>query len=235
MTLLTPIHKEGYVFIGAFALVSLFLFLIWVPLGWLGILLTIWCAFFFRDPERIVPNRSGVWVAPADGVVCAIDEVPLPKEIGRGSEKLRKRVSIFMDVFNCHINRAPFSGKVEHIDYVPGSFLNASLDKASENNERQYITLRAKDGQDFVVVQIAGLVARRIVLWTKMGEELKIGERLGMIRFGSRVDIYLPEGVEPLVLIGQKTIGGETVIADTSDTALSNVAASNAAPESDGM
>ncbi len=212
---LTPIHREGYLFIGAFALVSLFLFLVWIPLGWLGIGLTIWCAFFFRDPDRIAPSRAGVWVAPADGIVCAIDQVQLPQEIGKADETLRTRISIFMNVFNCHINRAPMAGTVEHIDYMPGSFFNASLDKASEENERQYITMRAADGQMFVVVQIAGLVARRIVLWTKMGHNLETGERFGMIRFGSRVDVYLPEGVEARVLIGQTMVGGETMIAET--------------------
>ena len=218
-TFLTPIHREGYLFIGAFALVSLFLFLIWIPLGWFGIIMTIWCAYFFRDPERITPSHLGAWVAPADGIVCAINQAPFPKDIGTKDgapvETMHVRVSIFMNVFDCHVNRAPFAGAVEHVDYVPGTFFNASMDKASEDNERQYITMRTSDGEVFVVVQIAGLIARRIVSWTKMGEKLEIGERFGMIRFGSRVDVYLPEGVEAQVLIGQTMIGGETIIAET--------------------
>ena len=213
MDIFPPIHKEGYLFITAFAVISLLAFLIWPFLGWVGVIMTIWCALFFRDPERITPASDNLWIAPADGVVCAVRKSSLPSEISRGNQSPFHQVSIFMNVFNCHINRTPQAGEVEYIDYIHGSFFNASLDKASEKNERQYITMRSQAGDLFVVTQIAGLVARRIVSWTKIDDNLKKGERFGMIRFGSRVDIYLPEHVALDVEIGQTMIGGETVIA----------------------
>lgn len=212
---LIPIHKEGYIFIGAFALITLLLFLLWVPLGWMGVVLTLWCCYFFRDPERVQPKKDGVWIAPADGVVCAIGKMPLPEEIRREDKGEYHRISIFMNVFNCHINRAPKNGKVEFVDYVHGAFFNASWDKASLENERQYLTMRSTEGDRFVVTQIAGLVARRIVCWTVAERELQLGEKFGMIRFGSRVDVYLPIHIPPIVEIGQTMVGGETVIAYT--------------------
>ena len=216
---LPKIHKEGYLFIGVFFLITLFLFLLWIPLGWLGVILTIWCCYFFRDPERIHPQMKRAWVAPADGVICSIAKMNLPEEVRRDDQSEYHRVSIFMNVFNCHINRAPYGGKIEYIDYVRGAFFNASWDKASAQNERQYLTLRSLDGDKFVVTQIAGLVARRIVCWTTMGTDLQLGERFGMIRFGSRVDVYLPAHIEPIVQLGQITIGGETIIGLATATA----------------
>jgi phosphatidylserine decarboxylase len=210
---LPKIHKEGYLFIAIFVLITLFLFLIWIPLGWLGVLLTVWCCYFFRDPERVPPNLTNLWLAPADGVVCAVNKMSLPEEIRREDQSQYHRVSIFMNVFNCHINRAPFGGKIEFVDYVRGAFFNASWDKASAENERQHLTMRSGNGDRFVVTQIAGLVARRIVCWTTMGRDLQRGERFGMIRFGSRVDIYLPAHIEPIVVVGQTMVGGETIIA----------------------
>jgi phosphatidylserine decarboxylase len=207
-----PIHPEGYPFIGAFALASLVLFLIWTPLGWIGTALTVWCALFFRDPVRITPQREGIVVAPADGRVSRVSEALPPAEIGLGTQPL-PRISIFMSVFNCHVNRSPAAGRIERISYRAGKFLNAELDKASEDNERNAIVIAA-GGARIGVVQIAGLVARRIVSWVREGQTLAAGERFGMIRFGSRLDVYLPEGVKPLVAEGQTAIAGETILAD---------------------
>jgi phosphatidylserine decarboxylase len=209
---LVPIHREGYPFIGIFALVSLVLFWIWTPLGWIGTVLTIWCALFFRDPERVTPVREGVIVAPADGRVSRIINAVPPPELGLG-ERTMQRISIFMSVFDCHVNRSPVTGRIEKIVYKAGAFVNADLDKASENNERNSFVILT--GQSRVaVVQIAGLIARRIVCFVRPGATVGAGERIGMIRFGSRVDVYLPEGVRPLVAEGQKAVAGETVIAD---------------------
>jgi phosphatidylserine decarboxylase len=207
-----PIHPEGYPFIGAFALASLVLFWIWTPLGWIGTALTVWCAMFFRDPVRITPQREGIVVAPADGRVSRVSEALPPAEIGLGTQPL-PRISIFMSVFNCHVNRSPAAGRIERISYRAGKFLNAELDKASEDNERNAIVIAA-GGARIGVVQIAGLVARRIVSWVREGQTLAAGERFGMIRFGSRLDVYLPEGVKPLVAEGQTAIAGETILAD---------------------
>ena len=207
-----PITPEGYPFIGAFALVSLILFWLWTPLGWLGTLATIWCAFFFRDPPRTTPVREGLVVAPADGRVSQITTAAPPHELGLGPAPL-PRVSIFMSVFDCHINRSPVAGTIEKIVYQPGKFLNADLDKASADNERNSLVIAAA-GARVAVVQIAGLVARRIVCFVREGQPVGAGERFGMIRFGSRLDVYLPEGVVPLVAVGQIAVGGETVLAD---------------------
>src|SRR5215831_15196212 len=185
-----PIHPEGYPFIGGFALASLILFWIWTPLGWIGTVLTIWCALFFRDPVRVTPVRDGVVVSPADG-----------------------RISVFMSVFNCHVNRSPVTGRIERIVYRPGAFINAELDKASEDNERNSLVIGTSQGR-IGVVQIAGLVARRIVCFAKEGQAIGAGERFGLIRFGSRLDVYLPDGVKPLVSEGQTAVAGETVLAD---------------------
>jgi phosphatidylserine decarboxylase len=207
-----PVTPEGYPFIGAFALVSLVLFWMWSPLGWLGTLATIWCAYFFRDPPRVTPVRDGLVVAPADGRVSQVTSVAPPRELGLGEQPL-PRISIFMSVFDCHVNRSPVSGKIEKIVYQPGKFFNADLDKASADNERNALVI-AIPGARIAVVQIAGLVARRIVCFACMGQPIGAGERFGMIRFGSRVDVYLPEGVPPLVAVGQTVIAGETVLAD---------------------
>jgi phosphatidylserine decarboxylase len=209
---LVPIHREGYPFIGGFALASLILFLIWSPLGWIGTVATLWCAYFFRDPPRVTPARDGVVVAPADGRISQVTEAAPPPELGLGGQRLW-RVSIFMSVFDCHVNRSPVSGRIERIEYRKGVFFNADLDKASEDNERSGMVIES-DGRRFGVVQIAGLVARRIVSFVRAGETIVAGERFGMIRFGSRVDVYLPIGVRPLAGEGQIAIAGETVIAD---------------------
>jgi phosphatidylserine decarboxylase len=209
---LVPISPEGYPFIGAFALVSLILFWLWTPLGWIGAVLTLWCVYFFRDPPRVTPVREGIVVAPADGRISMVTSAPPPHELGLG-DKLLPRVSIFMSVFDCHINRSPVAGKVERIVYQPGKFINADLDKASADNERNSLVI-ATAGARIAVVQIAGLVARRIVCFVREGQPLGAGERFGMIRFGSRLDVYLPEGVTPQVAVGQIATAGETVLAD---------------------
>ena len=209
---LAPIHPEGYPFIGAFALVSLILFWIWTPLGWLGVLMTAWCAYFFRDPVRVTPLREGLVVAPADGRVSLVGSAVPPEDLGLGTRPL-PRVSIFMSVFDCHVNRSPVSGRIESIVYRKGLFINADLDKASEDNERNSLLI-ATGNRRIAVVQIAGLIARRIVRFVNEGQTVAAGDRIGMIRFGSRVDVYLPEGVAPLVAEGQTALAGETVIAD---------------------
>ncbi len=212
-----PIHPEGYLFIGIFALVSLVLFIIWKPLGWIGVVLTLWCVYFFRDPVRVTPVRDGLVIAPADGKISSVALAVPPVELGLGSESL-PRVSIFMSVFDVHVNRSPVSGEIERIVYRPGKFLNADLDKASEDNERNGLVVRTPSGR-YGVVQIAGLVARRIVCFVKEGQLVAAGERFGLIRFGSRVDVYLPAGTKPLVAVGQYALGGETIIADLAQTA----------------
>jgi len=209
---IVPITPEGYPFIGAFALASLVLFWLWAPLGWIGTVLTIWCILFFRDPPRVTPVRDGLVVSPADGRVSQITTAPPPHELGLGAAPML-RVSIFMSVFDCHINRSPVAGRVERIVYQPGKFFNADLDKASADNERNSLVIAAA-GARVAVVQIAGLVARRIVCFVREGQPLGCGERFGMIRFGSRLDVYLPEGAAPLVAVGQTAIGGETALAD---------------------
>jgi len=209
---LVPITPEGYPFIGAFALASLVLFWLWTPLGWIGTALTIWCALFFRDPPRVTPVRDGLVVAPADGRISQITTASPPHELGLGQAPLT-RISIFMSVFNCHINRSPVAGTIEKIVYQPGKFVNADLDKASLDNERNSLVIAA-GGARVAVVQIAGLVARRIVCFVREGQSLGAGERFGMIRFGSRLDVYLPEGVAPQVALGQTAVAGETVLAD---------------------
>lgn len=212
---LAPINAEGYRFIAAFAVASLVLFWLWTPLGWLGAMATAWCVYFFRDPPRVTPLREGVIVAPADGRVCGVIEAVPPPELGLSEEPL-PRVSVFMSVFDCHVNCSPVSGRIERLAYRPGLFVNAELDKASEGNERNGLVIETAGGVQIGVVQIAGLVARRIVSFVREGRSVAAGERIGMIRFGSRVDVYLPEGVQPQVAEGQTMIAGETVIADLS-------------------
>ena len=209
---LAPIHPEGYPFIGGFALASLLLFWLAAPLGWLGVLATAWCAYFFRDPRRATPVREGLIVSPADGRISQIAMAPPPAELEMGVAP-RPRVSIFMSVFDVHVNRTPVTGQIERIAYRPGKFINAELDKASEDNERNGIVIRTGAGR-VGIVQIAGLIARRIVCFVREGQTVNAGDRVGLIRFGSRVDVYLPEGTRPLVSEGQTAIGGETVLAD---------------------
>ena len=205
------IHNEGYKFIVIFILITIVLYFISGFLGFIGLILTIWCYYFFRDPERISIGDDNYLTSPADGLVLQVIETDGPKELGLENKKFKK-VSIFMNVFDCHVNRSPCSGKVSEIIYKPGKFINASLDKASEDNERSYYKIKNSHDEDVIVVQIAGLVARRIVTETSVNEELQQGSRLGMIRFGSRADLYF-ENYEPLVKVNQKTIAGETLIA----------------------
>ena len=209
-----PIHRDGYKFVFGAAIVTLFLFLLAPPLGWLAAFLTAACAYFFRDPDRITPERAGLIVSAADGKVASVVEsVPAPRELALGTDPMT-RVSVFLSVLNVHIVRAPVGGRVIHSAYVPGTFVNAELDKASEENERQAFVIETETGKKIGVVLIAGLVARRIVTFLGEGASVARGERIGLIRFGSRVDVYLDDGMVPLVAAGQTMTGGETVIAD---------------------
>ena len=205
------IHTEGYKFIVIAGFITIILLLVNGFLGLIGLLLTVWVYYFFRDPERVIIGDDNYLVSPADGEVIKVEEVDGPKELNLENKKFNK-ISIFMNVFDCHVNRTPCSGKVEDILYKPGKFLNASLDKASEDNERNYYKLKDNHGNDIVIVQIAGLVARRIVCETNKDQTLNQGDRIGMIRFGSRADVYY-ENYEPLVKIGQTAISGETLLA----------------------
>ncbi|WP_306005715.1 phosphatidylserine decarboxylase [Aquicoccus porphyridii] len=216
-TFVKPMHPEGRRFVAIAAAVTLVLFWIWSPLGWLGLGLTVWVYYFFRDPPRVTPTRPGLMVSPADGVVSLLEPAVPPAELGLGEAEMT-RISVFMSVFNCHVNRLPAAGRIEHVAYRPGKFLNASLDKASADNERNGLTVALPDGTRYGVVQIAGLVARRILCWAEEGHEMARGERFGLIRFGSRLDIYLPAGATPLVHIGQTMVAGETAIADLTGT-----------------
>ena len=209
---LVPITPEGYPFIGAFAFASLILFWIWTPLGWIGTVLTLWCVYFFRDPPRVTPVREGLVVSPADGRVSMITTMAPPHELGMGVAPML-RISVFMSVFDCHVNRSPVNGRIEKILYQPGKFFNADLDKASLDNERNSLVISAA-GTRIAVVQIAGLIARRIICYVRETQPVGAGERFGMIRFGSRLDVYLPEGTAPLVAVGQTALSGETVLAD---------------------
>jgi len=205
------IHTEGYKFLVIAGFVTIILLSFSGFLGVIGLLLTVWVYYFFRDPERVIIGDDNYLVSPADGEVIKVEEADGPKEVGLENKKLKK-ISIFMNVFDCHVNRVPCSGTVEKILYKPGKFLNASFDKASEDNERNYYKLKDQSGNDIIVVQIAGLIARRIVCETNNGQELNQGDRIGMIRFGSRADVYY-ENYEPLVKVGQRTISGETLLA----------------------
>ena len=205
------IHPEGYKFLVIAAFLTIILLIINNFLGLIGLLLTIWVYYFFRDPDRTIIGDDDYLVSPADGEVIKVEEVDGPKEVGLENKKFKK-ISIFMNVFDCHVNRTPCSGTVEDILYKPGKFFNASLDKASEENERNYYKIKDKNGNDIIVVQIAGLVARRIVCETDKNQELNQGDRIGMIRFGSRADVYY-ENYEPLVKVGQTAISGETLLA----------------------
>ena len=209
-----PIHREGWRFIAIFAGVTLLLFYVgFAPVAWIGVVLTAWCAYFFRDPERVTPLADGLVISPADGRVSAIENVIPPPELDLPRETMT-RISIFMNVFDVHVNRSPVPARITKLTYVPGLFLNAELDKASEDNERQALTLQTANGTMLGVVQIAGLIARRIVKFVDEGTSLQAGQRFGLIRFGSRVDVYLPKGVAPLACLGQRAVAGETVLAD---------------------
>jgi phosphatidylserine decarboxylase len=209
---LVPIHREGYPFIGVFALAAVVLFLLWPPLGTIGALATLWVVYFFRDPPRVTPVADGLVVAPADGRISQITRAVPPAELALGAVPL-PRISIFMSVFDCHVNRSPVTGRIERMVYRAGKFLNADLDKASEDNERNALVIDAA-GRRIGVVQIAGLVARRIVPFVRQGDAIGAGERIGMIRFGSRVDVYLPDDAKLRVGQDQIAVAGETVLAE---------------------
>ena len=214
---LIPIHRAGWPFVGGALVGGIVLSVLWAPLLWVGVLAAAFCAFFFRDPERITPVRAGLVVSPADGLVSAVEPAAPPPELAMGDQPLT-RISVFLSVFDVHINRIPADGTVGALAYRKGTFVNAMLDKASVENERQSIRLATRDGRDIACVQIAGLVARRIVCDLVQGQAVAAGERFGLIRFGSRTDVYLPAGVAALVAPGQRMIGGETVIADLLST-----------------
>jgi phosphatidylserine decarboxylase len=211
---LAPIHREGWRFVAIFAAVTILLWWLAVPLlPWVGLLLTAWCAYFFRDPERVTPLGDTLVISPADGQISAIERLVPPPELDLPRETMT-RVSVFMNVLDVHVNRSPMAGRIAHISYIPGLFLNAELDKASNDNERQAFTLELTGGAKIGVVQIAGLIARRIVKFVEEGDVLQAGQRFGLIRFGSRLDVYLPADVAPLVCVGQRALAGETILAD---------------------
>jgi phosphatidylserine decarboxylase len=210
---LAPVHRDGWKFVAIAGVVTLILFALAPFLGWVAFGVTGYVAYFFRDPARVTPMRDGLVVSPADGRISAIEKVRPPAELGLGDTE-RTRVSIFLSVFDVHINRSPVAGRVVKSVYVPGAFLNAALDKASEENERRSVVIAQTNGAEIAVVQIAGLIARRIVTFVKEGDTLGAGERFGLIRFGSRVDVYLPPGAHALAAVGQRAVGGETILAD---------------------
>jgi phosphatidylserine decarboxylase len=212
-----PIHPEGHKFILGFAVAALILFLLAPPLGWLGVIATLACAYFFRDPERVTPQRPGLVVSSGDGKVVSIGTVPAAKELALG-DALFTRVSVFLSVLDVHVVRAPVAGRVVHSAYVPGKFLNAELDKASDENERRAMVIETPADEKIGVVLIAGLIARRIVTFASEGDSVAAGERIGLIRFGSRVDVYMPAGAAVLAAAGQTAIGGETVLAELPGT-----------------
>jgi phosphatidylserine decarboxylase len=210
---LAPVNRDGHKFIAIAAGLALIFFLVWPPLAWVCVVAALYIAYFFRDPDRVTPQREGLIIAPADGRIAAIETVQPPTEMGLGSEQ-RVRISTFLSVLDVHITRSPVSGRIVRSIYVPGSFLNAADDKASDENERRVMIIQKTDGTEIGVVQIAGLVARRIVPFLHEGDSVGVGERLGLIRFGSRVDVYLPVGKHALVSVGQTATAGETVLAD---------------------
>jgi phosphatidylserine decarboxylase len=213
LDIFVPIHSDGHKFIAIGLLVTLVGFFLWDPLGWVAAGITAWICYFFRDPDRVTPLRDGLVISPADGRVSLIEKVRPPKELGLGDEE-RVRISVFLSVFDVHINRAPVAGRIKRSVYIPGAFLNAALDKASEDNERRALVIETTGGTEIGVVQIAGLVARRIVTFSQEGDNVGVGQRFGLFRFGSRVDTFLPPGHGPLVAVGQRAIAGETVLAD---------------------
>lgn len=209
---LVPIHREGYPFIAGFAAVTLVLGFFSTNLFWIGLILTAWCAYFYRDPIRVTPMDDRLVVSPADGVVSAVGPAAPPRELGLGSAEMT-RISVFMDVFSCHVNRSPVRGRIMRIEHRPGKFLNAELDKASQENERNGLVIESPNGT-VATVQIAGLIARRIVCWAQAGGNIAVGERFGLIRFGSRVDVFLPLTATARVSVGQTAVAGETVLAE---------------------
>lgn len=213
MDSLAPVHRDGHKFIAIAGGLALLFFLLWPPLAWVLVLVAIYIAYFFRDPDRVTPLREGLIIAPADGRISAVETVRPPAELGLGPEE-RVRISTFLTILDVHITRAPVAGRIERAIYVPGAFLNAALEKASEENERRGFVIKRPDGVEIAVVQIAGLIARRIVAFVHEGDSVGAGERIGLIRFGSRVDVYLPPGRAALVSTGQLAVGGETVLAD---------------------
>lgn len=217
-TILAPIHPAGWPFIALFAALTIFAMAFSPFLGFVGIILTSWCVYFFRNPRRVTPLREGLIISPGDGIISKIAKAIPPQEL-KWTKKSLTRISIFLNVFDVHVNRIPVDGVISKIHYHPGKFFNASLDKASEFNERNSLLIRTPEGQEIVVVQIAGLIARRILCEVKDGQEVKAGETFGIIRFGSRVDVYLPEGIHPQVIEGQRMIGGETIMADLNSQA----------------
>jgi phosphatidylserine decarboxylase len=226
-SIFVPIHREGWRFVAIAAVVTLVFYWLDIDiLAFLALVVTAWCAYFFRDPERITPLKPGLVISPADGRISAIESVVPPPELDLAREPVT-RVSVFMNVFDVHINRSPVDARIAHIAYVPGKFLSADLDKASADNERQALTLEMDDGRKLGVVQIAGLVARRIVKFVNDGDMLKAGERFGLIRFGSRVDVYLPAGVSALVAVGQRSVAGETVFADLASAEVQRIGRRN--------
>jgi phosphatidylserine decarboxylase len=210
---LAPIHPDGWKFIAAAALATIILFILWSPLGWAGLIVTLWMAYFFRDPWRVTPTRPGLIISPADGTIVSLAPAPPPPELEMGAAPV-PRIGIFLNLFDVHVARTPVGGRLAATRYTKGRFVNASLDKASEHNERLAIRMVTEEGPDIAFVLIAGLVARRIVCQAYQGQRLAVGERIGLIRFGSRVDIYCPPPYVPLVLPGQRTVAGETVLAD---------------------
>ena len=218
-----PVHRDGLKFLLPAAALSILFFLLWPPLGWLFGIAAAYIAYFFRDPDRITPLREGLVIAPADGRISAIEDIVPPPELGLGAAR-RTRISIFLSIFDVHINRSPVPGRIKRSVYVPGAFLNADLDKASTENERRAIVIETPAGAEIGVVQIAGLIARRIVTFSGEGDSLGVGQRFGLIRFGSRVDVYLPVNRRGLVAVGQTAIGGETVLADLNSEELAREA-----------
>ncbi len=214
-----PIHREGWPFVAGFAAVTLVLGFFSTSLFWIGAILTAWCAYFFRDPERVTPVDDALVVSPADGIVSAVGPAVPPRELGLGPNEMT-RISVFMNVFSCHVNRSPVRGRIVAVEHRPGKFLNAELDKASVENERNGLVIDSPHGR-IAAVQIAGLVARRILCWTDAGSDIAVGDRFGLIRFGSRVDVYLPEGAVAKVAVGQTAVAGETVIAEFGMNAVS--------------
>ena len=210
---LAPLHPDGLKFVLAGVLATLLLFLIWAPAGWLAAIATLWIAYFFRDPWRVTPTRPGLLISPADGVVVSIAAAVPPPEIGAGDAEVAK-IGIFLNIFDVHVTRAPVGGRVAALRYRKGKFVNAILDKASEDNERMAIRIAPPEGPEIVFVLVAGLVARRIVCDMREGQQVATGQRMGMIRFGSRVDVYCPPPYVPMVVAGQRMVGGETVLAD---------------------
>lgn len=208
-----PVHRDGHKFIAVGALATFVLFLIWPFFGWVAGLITLWMAYFFRDPDRVTPLRDGLVVAAADGSITDIDKVSPPSELGLGDEE-RVRISTCLTLLDVHVNRAPVAGRITRSVYVPGAFLNVTGNKASEDNERRALVIEMADGTEIAVIQIAGMISRRIITFAHETDSVGIGQRFGLIRFGSRVDVYLPPGKTPLVAMGQRAVAGETVLAD---------------------